>query len=150
MAVLPAGTREIRIEVTKGDWLTLSEIRISPYPRPPKQVVLQPRDMDWGLRQGAYMLDYGKSRWSHGRDWRTGGVGVLVGEWGAHDRTPHHVVLGWMKDCLENWKRANMGWALWNLRGSFGILDSERADVAYEAYKGHTLDRKMLELLKEG
>jgi len=38
------------------------------------------------------------------------------------------------------------GFALWNLRGSFGVLDSERADVAYEDYRGHKLDRKMLEL----
>ena len=41
-----------------------------------------------------------------------------------------------------------MGWALWNLRGSIGILDSERADVEYEDYEGHKLDRKMLELLQ--
>ena len=40
------------------------------------------------------------------------------------------------------------GFALWNLRGSFGVADSERADVTYEDYKGHKLDRKMLELLR--
>jgi endoglucanase len=28
-------------------------------------------------------------------------------------------------------------------------LDSEREDVKYENYKGHQLDRKMLELIKE-
>lgn len=55
-----------------------------------------------------------------------------------------------MKDCLENWKQAGIGWALWNLRGSFGVLDSERTDVAYENYQGHKLDRKMLELLRQG
>ena len=32
--------------------------------------------------------------------------------------------------------------------GSFGVLDSGRRDVKYENYKGHKLDRKMLELLK--
>jgi len=37
---------------------------------------------------------------------------------------------------------------LWNLRGSFGVLDSERTDVDYENFKGHKLDRKMLELLR--
>ena len=41
-----------------------------------------------------------------------------------------------------------MGWALWNLRGTNGILDSERADVEYEDYEGHKLDRKMLDLLR--
>ena len=33
--------------------------------------------------------------------------------------------------------------------GSFGILDSERKDVRYENWRGHKLDRKMLELLRE-
>jgi len=38
---------------------------------------------------------------------------------------------------------------MWNLRGPFGVLDSERQDVAYEDFKGHKLDRKMLELLRK-
>jgi endoglucanase len=29
------------------------------------------------------------------------------------------------------------------------VLDSGRTDVQYENYKGHKLDRKMLELIKE-
>jgi endoglucanase len=76
-------------------------------------------------------------------------IGIHVGEWGAYNKTPHEVVLGWMEDCLQNWKLAGMGWALWNLRGSFGLLDSDRTDAAYENYNGHKLDRKMLELLKQ-
>jgi endoglucanase len=78
------------------------------------------------------------------------GVGVHVGEWGAHHFTPHQVVLDWMRDSLELWKEAGWGWALWNFRGSFGVLDSGRRDVAYEDFKGHKLDRKMLELLRSG
>jgi endoglucanase len=76
------------------------------------------------------------------------GVGVMVGEFGAHNRTPHAVVLPWMRDCLSAWKEAGWGWALWNFRGSFGVLDSERSDVAYEDWRGHKLDRAMLELLR--
>jgi endoglucanase len=37
---------------------------------------------------------------------------------------------------------------MWNFRGGFGILDSERLDVKYEDFKGHKLDRKMLEVIK--
>ncbi len=73
-----------------------------------------------------------------------------VGEWGAHSSTPHNVVLAWMKDCLQNWKDAGMGWALWNLRGDFGVLDSRRLDVRYENFKGHRLDREMLQVLQQG
>jgi endoglucanase len=76
------------------------------------------------------------------------GVGVHVGEWGAFQHTPHRVALAWMRDCLELWKQAGWGWALWNFRGSFGILDSNRADVKYESFRGHPLDREMLELLR--
>ena len=78
------------------------------------------------------------------------GVGIHVGEWGAFDRTPHKVVLAWMRDCLALWKEAGWGWALWELRGSFGVLDSQRADVEYESFQGHNLDRQMLALLQQG
>jgi endoglucanase len=76
------------------------------------------------------------------------GVGIMVQEFGCYNKTPHAVALAWMEDCLKNWKRASWGWALWNFRGSFGILDSQRDDVTYEDFQGHKLDRKMLELLQ--
>ncbi|HZZ20275.1 MAG TPA: cellulase family glycosylhydrolase [Opitutaceae bacterium] len=78
------------------------------------------------------------------------GLPVHVGEFGCNNTGPHGACLGWMKDSLSLWKEANWGWALWNLRGSFGIVDSERTDVAYEDFHGHKLDRRMLELLREG
>lgn len=76
------------------------------------------------------------------------GVPVHVGEWGVYNRTPHDTALAWMKDALSLWKEAGWGCALWNLRGSFGVFDSDRKDVVYENYKGHRLDRKMLEVLR--
>ncbi len=76
------------------------------------------------------------------------GVGVHVGEWGSYQYTPHPVALAWMKDYLELWKEAGWGWAMWNFRGSFGILDSNRQDVPYENWHGHKLDRKMLDLVQ--
>jgi endoglucanase len=75
------------------------------------------------------------------------GVQVHVGEWGSFNKTPHPVTLAWMEDCLALWKEVGWGNAMWNLRGSFGVLDSERADVRYEDFRGHKLDRKMLELI---
>jgi endoglucanase len=77
------------------------------------------------------------------------GLGVMVGEFGCHNRTPHEVVLPWMRDCLAAWREAGWGWALWNFRGSFGILDSDRQDVTYETWHGHKLDRAMLEVLQK-
>ena len=73
---------------------------------------------------------------------------VMVGETGAFNKTPHDVTLRWLEDNLRRWKEKGVGWAMWNFRGSMGILDSGRADVKYENYQGHKLDRKMLELLQ--
>lgn len=75
------------------------------------------------------------------------GAPVHVGEWGCTAQTSHEVCLAWMSDVLALWKEAGWGWALWNLRGSFGVVDSGRTDVAYEDFNGHKLDRKMLDLL---
>ena len=77
------------------------------------------------------------------------GIQIHVGEWGCYNKTPHNVALAWMRDMLSLWKEVGWGNALWNLKGDFGILNSRRKDVKYEDYKGHKLDRKMLELLKE-
>jgi endoglucanase len=77
------------------------------------------------------------------------GVGVHVGECGAFQHTPHAAVLAWFRDYLGLWKEAGWGYALWNFRGSFGILDSRRTDVAYEDFRGHKLDRALLTLLQE-
>ena len=42
-----------------------------------------------------------------------------------------------------------IGYALWQFDGDFGVLNSGRADVAYEDWHGQKLDRKLLELLKK-
>jgi endoglucanase len=76
------------------------------------------------------------------------GVQVHVGEWGCFNQTPHAVALGWMADNLSLWKEAGWGFSMWNLRGSFGVMDSGRKDVNYEEFKGHKLDRQMVELLR--
>ncbi|ABP65789.1 glycoside hydrolase, family 5 [Caldicellulosiruptor saccharolyticus DSM 8903] len=75
------------------------------------------------------------------------GVGVICGEGGAYKYTSHEVVLRWLSDVLDVLKELNIGIALWNLRGPFGIIDSGREDVEYEDFYGHKLDRKLLELL---
>ena len=158
-ATLPAGTHEVQIAIGKGDWLTFTELRLG-------DTVIVPGSSDWGVKQETFIVDaHGarpvNSRYLHSKEtlqekmvkpWQAlaaQGVGVIVGEWGAFNHTPHAVVLAWMRDCLENWRAAGFGWALWNFRGPFGFLDSERKDVTYEIFKGHKLDRKMLELLRQ-
>ncbi len=107
---------------------------------------------EYPLREGEVVWDKQRlwnayyARW---KELEKQGVGVMVGEFGAYRHTPHRVVLAWMRDVLELWKQAGWGWALWNFKGRFGVLDSERADVEYENWRGHKLDRAMLKLLQE-
>ncbi len=106
----------------------------------------------WPLKQGDELCDREWLRRTRIAPWKklqAKGVGVHVGECGCYNKTPHEVALRWLRDFLGLWKEAGWGWALWNLRGSFGILDSGRTDVAYEDFHGHKLDRKLLELLRQ-
>jgi endoglucanase len=77
------------------------------------------------------------------------GVGVHCGECGSWNKTPHDVFLAWFSDVLDILTSGGIGYALWNFIGDFGVLDSGRADVDYEDWHGHKLDRRMLELLQK-
>ena len=73
---------------------------------------------------------------------------LFVGEFGCHQRTvPHQTYLAWLEDVLKLCKRHNWGWALWNLDGTFGILDTPRTDCDFEDFQGHRLDRAALDVL---
>jgi aryl-phospho-beta-D-glucosidase BglC (GH1 family) len=162
-ARIPAGTRRVELALTGGDWLQLSEIGLKRPAAPEDKLTLR---NGWDRRpaQVSYRPGVGGNPFAgeaaEDRQWlwnttiapwkeaESKGIGVIVGEFGCHNRTPHPVVLAWMEDCLKNWQEAGWGWSLWNFRGSFGILDSGRSDVEYEEFHGHQLDRKMLKLLQ--
>ena len=77
------------------------------------------------------------------------GVGVHCGECGCWKRTPHQIFLAWFGDVIDILTKSGIGYALWNFRGDFGILDSGRTDVEYTDWYGHKLDSKLLDLLKK-
>jgi endoglucanase len=126
-----------RISHWKANWMQGSD----KWPEPTWPLTIKPGDV-W---------DKERLRREYIEPWKAlekRGVGVHVGEWGAFQHTPHKVVLAWMRDWLELWKEAGWGWAMWNFRGAFGILDTNRSDVTYEDWRGHKLDRAMLELIQ--
>lgn len=158
---LARAAHEFSFANVAGDWIIFTQLRVR---RPGGTGQTHATDPTWGTKQAAHevrgdgsfqtppgvnpaqsLVDYLKP-W---RDLSARGGAVFVGEWGCFNRTPHPVALAWMRAWLEEWKQARFGWALWNFRGSFGILDSGRADVNYEDFHGHKLDRQMLELLRE-
>ncbi len=77
------------------------------------------------------------------------GTGVHCGECGSYNKTPHGVFLAWFGDVVDILSTNGIGFALWNFRGDFGILDSGREDVAYENWYGHQLDRRLLDLIRK-
>jgi aryl-phospho-beta-D-glucosidase BglC (GH1 family) len=82
-------------------------------------------------------------------DLMNSGIGVHCGECGCWKKTPHPVFLAWFGDVVDILTKSGIGYALWNFRGDFGILDSGRSDVNYTDWYGHKLDSKLLELLKK-
>jgi aryl-phospho-beta-D-glucosidase BglC (GH1 family) len=80
-------------------------------------------------------------------DLKNSGVGVHCGECGCWNKTPHEVALAWLGDIFSILSSQGIGYALWNFRGDFGILDSERSDVKYTEWYGHKLDKKLLNLM---
>lgn len=100
---------------------------------------------DGTVQDAAWLWDRYYGPW---RELEAHSVGLMVGECGAFNRTPHTVVLAWLDDLLGLFARAGWGWCLWNFSGAFGVCDSGRPDVRYETWRGRQLDRAMLEVLQ--
>lgn len=109
----------------------------------PAWPVLNP---DGSIRMGREHLEARYAPWA---ELARQGVGVHCGECGCYNKTPREVFHAWFDDVLRILKGHGIGYALWNFRGSFGILDSGRQDVEYEDWHGHQLDRSLLTLLQE-
>jgi endoglucanase len=77
------------------------------------------------------------------------GIPIHFGEMGAYKHTPPTVVLAWFDDTLDVLNELHTGWALWNFRGPFGILDTERRGTKFEDWHGHQLDRPLLNVLQK-
>ena len=75
------------------------------------------------------------------------GVGVHCGECGCWKKTPHNVFLAWFGDVLDILSKNNIGFAVWEFSGDFGVLNSGRTDVDYEDLHVQKLYRKFLEVL---
>ncbi len=76
-------------------------------------------------------------------------VAIHFGEMGCYKHTPSEVVLAWFSDTLDTIGELKSGWALWNFRGPFGVLDTERPGTKFEDWQGHKLDRPLLTLLQK-
>ncbi|MDR1860641.1 MAG: cellulase family glycosylhydrolase [Bacteroidales bacterium] len=126
------------LRATWSDWKPLQEV--------PAEQVQWPLIYDGKTHDKDYLRGVSVKPW---QPWLDAGGSVHIGEMGCHNCTPHATVLAWMNDLLDVFGEQRWGWSLWNLSGSFGVLNSARKDVKYENWKGFRLDRQLLEVLKQ-
>jgi aryl-phospho-beta-D-glucosidase BglC (GH1 family) len=75
-------------------------------------------------------------------------VPVMIQEFGVYNKTPHEVTLAFLTDVVTVFKSNHVGYAMWNLIGTMGIINSDRTDMTYEPYRGKLLDRKMTTIMQ--
>ncbi len=141
-----------------GDWMTINSITLK-NGETTKTYTLS--DNSWGKKQETCKIDEnGSIKAVDGsdllpfKDYREivdaanqNNIPIMVQEFGVHNQTPHKVAVDFITDLSAFFRENNLGWALWNLNGSFGILNSDRSDCTYENYQGFKLDRQMLDAL---
>ena len=161
---VPAGTRQVGVSAPVGDWIKLNQAGLQPDGKeesvlplyfdnrasklPPEPVAVDFSNAAEPFRVSGKMDE----QWLYDkifRPWHEAlGSRFHVGELGTFSGVPHEVTLAWTEDNLRVFKKMKVGWALWEFRGNWGVFDSNRKDVTYEAFEGHKLDRKLLELLQ--
>jgi len=155
---LTGQTSVISFENATGDWMTINSISIK---QGEVLKIYSLADNTWGKKQETYQIDEnGNLKAANGDDLLPFGdyknffdaasennIPVMVQEFGVHNKTPHSVAVAFLTDLSAFFREQNVGWALWNLTGSFGILNSSRTDCTYETYQGYKLDREMLDAL---
>jgi len=86
--------------------------------------------------------------WIELRD-RTGML-IHCGEFGVYSmNVDRESMLNWYRDLLDILKVNNIGWALWNLRGAFGVIETGREEFMTETlHNGERIDEELLKLLR--
>ncbi|MBL8991877.1 MAG: cellulase family glycosylhydrolase, partial [Spirochaetia bacterium] len=144
---LNTSANSLSVQVTNGDWLKVSRWRFR-FPGGAEFVLVT--DLSWGRPPTTMTLENGQFVGPPDYDgefsiknqlapWKialTNGAKVFVGEMGVYKYTPHEVTLRWFESSLREYAAMNIGWALWNYRGSMGVADSGRGDVQYEDWDG--------------
>jgi aryl-phospho-beta-D-glucosidase BglC (GH1 family) len=156
--VLTEAATKISIENSAGDWMILNSIA---FKQGEKLTRYNLSDDTWGKKQSSYVIDAnGAIKAADGSDLlpfdiyrknvataKANNIAFMVQEFGVYNKTPHEVAIGFLSDLTQFFTDNNIGWALWEFNGSFGILNSGRTDVTYETYQGYKLDRELLNVL---
>ncbi len=158
--VTTAAASRLVFENSSGDWMTINSITLR---WDENDLIFYPSDDTWGKKQASYRLEadgsltaadgssllpfeaYRNSFAIAKRD----SIPLMVQEFGVYNKTPYDVTIAFLSDLVKLFSENQIGWALWNFSGAFGILNSDRSDCQYETYQGYKLDRAMLETLTQ-
>lgn len=157
--VLPADGTRLTISNTDGDWMTFNKISIR---SGTNEIVIIPSNTAWGSKQNTYKItSEGKITDTEGnpvlalntldknlKSARADGIPVMIQEFGVYNQTPHNVALAYLTDVVSILNKNKVGYAMWNMIGALGIINSDRADCTYEPYRGIQLDREMTTILQ--
>lgn len=83
------------------------------------------------------------------REVETGGTRVHIGECGCYNKTPNDIALRWFRDLFGLFKHYGWGFALWNFKGDFGIIEHGRPGTVYETINGYQVDRELMDIILE-
>jgi aryl-phospho-beta-D-glucosidase BglC (GH1 family) len=158
--VTTAAASRLVFENSSGDWMTINSIGLR---WDDNDLIFYPSDDTWGKRQASYRLEAdGNLTASDGSDLlpfeayrnsfaiaKRDSIPLMVQEFGVYNKTPYDVTIAFLSDLVKLFNENQIGWALWNFSGAFGILNSDRSDCQYETYQGYKLDRAMLETLTQ-
>ena len=90
------------------------------------------------------MLDFYKP-WKKLKD---SGCEVHIGEAGVYNKVRNDTALAWYRDFFGVCNELGFGFALWNFRGPFGIVEHRRENTHWETMHGMIVDRELYELFK--
>jgi hypothetical protein len=79
---------------------------------------------------------------------RTENIPVMIQEFGVYNKTPQSVTLSYLSDVVTVFNNYNIGYAMWNMIGTMGIINSDRTDCIYEPYRGKSIDRQMTSIIQ--
>jgi len=79
------------------------------------------------------------------------GEAVHCSEFGVYAKfAKRSTAMNWYRDLLSTLKERGVGWAIWNLRGPFGVISTGRDDwLTSRTPWGEPLDAELLRLLKD-
>lgn len=158
-STLPASGSKLTFSVTSGDWLSFNKLILR---SSTGTIEIIPANTSWGIKQMEYNISAdGKLTDVSGnpvvplgdlvkklQDAESKEIPVMVQEFGVYNKTPHQVSIDYLNDVVKIFNNFNIGYTMWNMIGTMGIINSGRTDCSYEPYRGKSLDRQMVTIIQ--